>query len=186
MKKTLLIVCIAVLPGSLFAEGFLDDAVMGVALVNQIVDIEVGGSEGTSKYSESGTGLGVYLDYYYRPRYRINGTLSYIPYDDFDIVETVASADYLLPVNETISLFAGLSGGIAMQKFNDAGLSDAALGIVYGAQLGGIVYINEQWMFEAGYRLRLTDLETDIAIPAGTTTTVSDLNESYLGVVMKF
>ncbi len=182
----MLLLAIYMLPASLSAEGFLDNAIMGVSLVNQTMEIEVGGSEGSSEYTETGTGLGVYMDVYYRPRIRFNGTLSYIAYDDFDILETIVSADYLLPVNDTLSFFTGLAGGAAVQKFSDSGFGDAALGLVYGAQLGGIIYINEQWMFEAGYRLRLTDIETDIAVPAGTTTTVNDLSESYLSVIMKF
>lgn len=186
MRTALISLGLAILPTGLSAEGFLDNAVFGVSLVNQTLEIEVGGSEGASSYSQTGTGLGVYMDYYYRPRYRFNATLNYLAYDDFDIAETIVSADYLYPLNDTFSFFAGLAGGVAMQKFNDAGIGDAALGIVYGAQLGGFLYINENLMFEAGYRMRPTDIETEVGIPSGTTTNVTDLSESYLSVMMKF
>ena len=58
--------------------------------------------------------------------------------------------------------------------------------MVYGAQLGGIVFISDNLMLELGYRLRLTNLETEISTAPGTTETIDQLNETYLSLVVSF
>lgn len=169
---------------ALHAENFLDNTILGVAFISQNVDTEISGTGVTT--SESGSGLGIYLDKYYKRKYRFNGTLSYITYDDFDITQLMVSADYLMPVNSSISFFGGGSIGGAIQTYSDASLSDSAIGLVYGVQLGAIGYISKNLMLEAGYRLRPTNIETDIVTSPGTTATVDDLSETYISILLMF
>ena len=169
----------------LHAESFFDNSIFGIAVINQSVDIEVSGVGQSATTSESGTGLGVYLDKYYKGKYRFNGTLSYIPYDRFDIAQLMVSADYLMPLNEQISFFAGLAGGSALQKYSDASISDSALGLVYGAQLGGIIYINKNIMLESGYRFRPANIETQIEATSQIST-INDMSEFYFSILLMF
>ena len=166
------------------AENFMDNTILGIAFINQTVDIEVTGTTLTG--SDSGSGLGIYLDKYYKRIYRFNGTLSYVTYDDFDISQLMVSADYLLPISPEISFFGGAAVGGALQKYSDASVSDAALGLVYGVQTGAIAYINNNIMLELGYRLRPTSIETDVENIPGAVVTINDLSETYISLLLMF
>lgn len=166
------------------AENFMDNTILGIAFINQTVDLEVTGTTLTG--SDSGSGLGIYLDKYYKKIYRFNGTLSYVSYDDFDISQLMVSADYLFPVSSEISFFGGAAVGGALQKYSDASVSDAALGLVYGVQTGAIAFINDNIMLELGYRLRPTSIETDIASVPGAVVTINDLSETYISLLLMF
>jgi len=186
MKKTaILLLMLGVVP-MLQAESFFDNTVIGLAFINQRAEVELSGGGTAVTFSETGSGLGIYIDKYYSQRYRINGTLSYVGYDDFDIAQVIFSGDYLLPLNENLSFFAGAALGVATQQYSDASVSDSALGGVYGLQAGGIFYINKYIMLEAGYRFRPTRIETEIAELPGTLSTVTDLSESYLSLQLMF
>ncbi|RDH81165.1 MAG: hypothetical protein DIZ80_13695 [endosymbiont of Galathealinum brachiosum] len=184
MKNICAIFFILLLSTKANAEGFFDNTIFGIAFINQNVDIEVTGTNAGS-FSDSGSGLGLYLDKYYKKKYRFNSTLSYVTYDTFDITELIFSADYLVPVSPQISFFGGAALGGALQTFSDSSASDGALGAVYGVQLGGIVFINNNLMLEAGYRLRPTSIETEIT---GSTdiVTIDDLSETYISLLLMF
>jgi len=166
------------------AENFMDNTILGIAFINQSVDIEASGTTFTG--SDSGTGLGIYLDKYYKKTYRFNGTFSYITYDDFDISQLMVSTDYLLPMSPEISFFGGVAIGGAIQKYSEASISDAALGLVYGAQVGGIAFINDNIMLELGYRLRPTSIETEVTSVPGSVLTIKDLSETYFSILLMF
>ena len=85
MKKLITTLILLSLTTPLQAEGFFKDALYGVAIINQNIDLKFNDGTTTSTSSDSATGIGVYLDKYYKRTYRLNGTWSYIPYDDFAI-----------------------------------------------------------------------------------------------------
>ena len=186
MKKLSAIIILICAPMVSHAEGLLNNAVLGVAIIHQDAEIEVSGNGGSASSTENGTGIGIYLDKYEQQKYRYNGTFSFISYDNFDITDLVLSADYLLPVNHNVTFFGGAAFGGAIQKYSDASLGDAALGAVYGVQVGGIAYMSENFILEAGYRFRPTKLETEVDAPSGTLVTVSDLSSTYLSLQLKF
>ncbi len=166
------------------AESFFQDATIGIAVISQSADVSISGSGDSNATSESGIGMGVYLEKYDQKKYRYNATFSIIGYDDFDIYGLVASADYILPLNYNFSAFAGVSAGAAMQNYTS--ISDSAVAPVYGVQFGGILYVSDQLMLELGYRIRPTSLETEVEIPAGTVVEVDDLSEAYLNILIGF
>lgn len=166
-------------------ENFFDNLSYGVILISQSVDVTVDDGTTSVTDSESGSGIGIYADKFVRGQYRYNGTLSYVSYDDFTITSLTVGADYLMPMSSSFALFGGVAAGGAGQKYSDAGFGDMALGLVYGAQLGGILFVSDNLMLELGYRLRLTDLETEITTPAATTT-IDELSETYLSLVISF
>ena len=187
MEKKLIILLMLLITPIAQAESFFDSTIIGIAFINQTADIEVTGGAGLIvSGSESGSGMGLYIDKYYERQYRLNATLSYVGYDNFDIGQLVFSADYLFPVNEDISFFAGAALGAATQKYADASVVDSALAGVYGLQAGGIVYINKYIMLEAGYRYRPTNIETEIVGIPGAISTVTDLSETYLSLLLMF
>ncbi len=186
MKKVISIVLLLGISVNANAESFFDNAIFGISLINQNVDIEVSSSGSSVTGSDSGSGIGLYLDKYYKRKYRFNSTLSFINYDTFDISQLMFSADYLVPVNATVSFYGGGSLGGALQKYSDSSISDSALGLVYGVQLGSIIYINKKLMLELGYRFRPTSIETDITSIPGTVTTINDLSESYFNILLMF
>jgi len=168
------------------AESFFDNTIIGLAFISQSAKIEVSGAGQDISFSENGSGLGLYIDKYYNRIYRVNATLSYVSYDNFDIGEIIFSADYLLPVNESLSFFGGAALGAATQKYTNAGVSDSALSAVYGLQAGAILYVNKYIMIEAGYRFRPTNIETELAATQSDISTVTDLSESYLSLLLMF
>ena len=184
MKKISTVLFLFFISINVNAENFMDNTILGIAFINQTVDIEATGTTVTG--SDSGSGIGVYLDKYYNKIYRFNGTLSYVSYDDFDISQLMVSADYLFPVSPEISFFGGVAIGGALQKYTDASVSDAALGLVYGVQTGAIAYINDNIMLELGYRLRPTSIETDVTSIPGTVVTINDLSETYISLLLMF
>jgi len=186
MKKLISILAFMLLSAPAYAESLLDNTILGIAFINQDADIKISGPTTSASVSESGSGFGIYLDKYHKRKYRFNGTLSYITYDDFDVMQAMLSADYLIPVNGTVTFFAGASGGGALQQYSDASFSDSSLGFVYGAQAGAIAYINKNIMLELGYRARPTSIETEIESSPGTTTTVEDMSETYFSVLLMF
>jgi len=184
MKKISLVLFLLFISNNVNAESFMDNTILGIAFINQTVDIEATGTTLTG--SDSGTGFGIYLDKYYKKTYRFNGTVSYVTYDDFDISQFMVSADYLFPMSAEISFFGGAAIGGALQKYGDASISDAALGLVYGVQTGAIAFINDNIMLELGYRLRPTSIETEVASLPGSVLTINDLSETYISLLLMF
>ncbi len=186
MKKHIALLLMSVIAPATQADGIFDNTIIGLAFISQSAEIEVNGVGQNASFSETGSGLGLYIDKYYNRTYRVNGTLSYVSYDNFDIGEIIFSADYLLPINENLSFFGGAALGAATQKYTDAGVSDSALGAVYGLQAGAILYISKSIMLEAGYRFRPTSIETELARTQGDISTVTDLSESYFSLLLMF
>jgi len=166
------------------AESILDNTMFGVSVINQDVNVAVKLAGTTVNVEESGTGFGVYLDKYHQGKYRFNTTLSYVGYDAFDFASMTVAADYLVPYNKQLSFFAGVSAGGGMQQYADMSLADASSGLLYGAQLGGIAYLNKELMLEVGYRQRIVNVETDI--DSGGTTLVDEQSELYLSFLLMF
>ncbi|MCW8934374.1 MAG: porin family protein [Gammaproteobacteria bacterium] len=184
MKKICVLLFLIFTSINVNAENFMDNTILGIAFINQTVDMETTGSALTA--SDSGSGLGIYLDKYYKKKYRFNGTFSYVTYDDFDISQLMVSADHLFPVSPEISFFGGVAAGGALQKYTDASVSDSALGLVYGVQTGAIAFINDNIMLELGYRLRPTSIETEVIAAPGTVVTINDLSETYISILLMF
>jgi len=186
MKKIILIFSMLLISKNINAAGIFDNTIFGVSFINQNVDIEVTTTGSVDNNTDSGSGFGLYLDKYYKRKFRFNSTISYIGYDTFDIAQLMFSTDYLLPVNSRISFFGGVAAGGAIQKYSDAGAGDSALGAVYGAQLGGIVFINDNLMLELGYRLRPSSgIETEV-VGTGSIISVTDLSETYFSILLMF
>jgi len=185
MKKFFLLLILFSISTSGRGANFMDNTVIGIAFINQSVKMELTGPNISVSDSASGSGFGIYLDKYYKRNYRFNGTLAFFGYSGFDITELIFSADYLLPMNDNITLFAGLALGGALQKYNSASLTDSALGGVYGAQLGAIAYINKNLMLELGYRYRPASIETEIS-GTNLVNTINDMSESYFSILLMF
>jgi hypothetical protein len=169
-----------------------DQLYYGLALINQQLtqDIQTVSPASISTVKETGTGLGLYADYFYKGDYRFNGTFSYISYNTFSFISLTASADYLFPIDSNFTLFTGVTAGVAGMKFNDASAGDMSLGTLYGIQAGAIAFLSNGIMIELGYRIRPASVETDILDPATkvliATSTVDELNETYLNLVITF
>jgi hypothetical protein len=157
----------------------------GIAVINQDVDVSVSSGGTTLTSTEDGSGFGVFADMYYRGTYRFNGTVSYVDYTDFYIISATASADYLIPINDRFTLFAGVTAGGISQKYSDSSVSDMALSYLGGVQLGGIMVAGEHVMVELGFRQRFTDLETDLTSQAAVAT-VDEITETYISLNLMF
>lgn len=162
-----------------------DNLLIGIAVISQEVDQKIVTGGSTSNATDDGSGIGIYADYYYRNKYRFNGTVSYVDYTDFYIATATAAADYLIPVNANFTLFAGATAGGASQSYSDASASDMSLALLYGIQAGAIMFVNEHLMLELGYRIRSTDLETEFTA-VNTTITIEEMNETYLSLIITF
>jgi hypothetical protein len=167
-------------------KSFFSNLSYGIMFISQSVDVTNDNGTTSVTNSESGSGIGIYADKFYKQQYRFNGTLSYISYDNFIITSLTAAADYLVPVSANIALFGGLAAGGTGQKYNNSGFGDMSLALVYGAQLGGIMFVNDNLMLELGYRLRMTNLETEITTTPVSTDTIDQLDEAYLSLVFSF
>ena len=167
-------------------EPFFSNIQFGLVFISQSLDVISSNGTTTTTSSESGSGFGIYADKFIGDKYRLNGTLSYVSYDNFAIISATTAADYIVPMNANLALFGGLAAGVAGQKYTDSSVSDMSLAMVYGAQLGGILFVSDNLMLELGYRLRLTNLETEITTAPGNTDTIEQLNEGYISFVVSF
>lgn len=177
--KFLLLLCFS-LPSH--AEYFRDKYIFGASYIQQYADLKAdrGGA------SDTGNGFGLYLDKYIKHQYRINSTLAYIHYSTFDVTELIIAADYLIPVQTTVSAFVGASVGLASQKYSDASLSDSATGSIKGLQLGIIKYLDDEYLIEIGLRKRTADIKTVIATVPESHSTITNLDEAYIGILFMF
>ena len=167
-------------------EPFFSNIQFGLVFISQSLDVISSNGTTTTTSSESGSGFGIYADKFIGDKYRLNGTLSYVSYDNFAIISATTAADYIVPMNANLALFGGLAAGVAGQKYTESSASDMSLALVYGAQLGGILFVSDNLMLELGYRLRLTNLETEITTAPGNTDTIEQLNEGYISFVVSF
>jgi len=179
LLKLLLPLCFA---SPLHAGYFEDNYLFGASYIQQFADLKA--ERGSA--SETGNGVAVYLDTYIKHQYRIKSTLGYIYYEGFDITEMVFSADYLFPIRDSFSAFAGVGLGVASQKYKDATLGDAASDSVYGTQIGIIKYINNSHLLELGIRQRNTGIQTVVDSIPVSTVRLKSLNEVYLSVLFMF
>jgi len=182
MYPRLLLFCLLL---TLSQPGRAADIFYGLAVLSQKVDVSVTSGGTTLTSSEDGSGIGVFADMYYRGTYRFNGTISYVDYTSFYITSATAAADYLIPVNATFTLFAGLTAGVTGQVYNDASFSDMAMSHLVGAQLGGIMVAGDHLMLELGYRQRATNLETDLT-NASAVAKIDKISETYLNINILF
>jgi hypothetical protein len=167
-------------------ESFFSNLSYGIMFISQSVDVTNTSGATSTTSSETGSGIGIYADKFYKNTYRFNGTFSYVSYDNFAITSLTAAADYLIPVSSNFALFGGAAAGVAGQKYSDSGFGDMSMAMVYGAQLGGILVMSDNLMLELGYRLRLTNLETEITTIPASIDTIDQLNETYLSLVISF
>jgi len=186
MKKLISILFLSLFVSHTQAGNILDGAVFGVSLIRQDVNLAINIPGSGFSRNESATGIGVYLDKFYKRKYRFNSTLSYVAYDSFDLAELTVSADYLVPLNQRVSFYAGLTGGGGMQKYSDVGISDASFGLVYGAEIGGIVYVNSNLMIESGYRKKLSNITTEVTSVSGMVVDLDEINEFYFNFLLMF
>lgn len=187
MRKIAVILFVLLLSNNSNAEGIFDNTIFGLTYINQNADISITSPASTLPRSYSGSGFGLYLDKYYKRKFRFNGTLSYINYESFDLGQLMVSADYLIPLNARYSFFTGAAVGGAIQKYSDASsIADSSIGTVYGVQAGVIAYINDYLMVELGYRLRPANIETELTSVADAVITVDDLSETYLSFLLMF
>jgi hypothetical protein len=167
-------------------ESFFSNISFGVAFISQNADVINSNGATSSTSSEKGSGIGIYADKFIDGKYRLSGALNYVSYDNFITTSLTASGDYLIPLNPSFAMFGGLAAGVAGQKYTDSSFSDMSAALVYGAQLGGILLISDKLMMELGYRLRMTNLETEIITAPGTKDTIEQMNEAYLSLIFSF
>lgn len=170
----------------LSANSFFDELSFGVSVVRQEASLTLTTAGNRIGYTDDATGIELYTEYYHQGKYRYKGSLVHSAYDDFDIIELLIAADYLMPVSPQFSLFAGGAAGTALQQFPDTGLSDSSSGLLYGTQLGGIYYLNKHFMAELGYRLRLTSLKTEVADASNSRIELDQLDEIYISLLLMF
>ena len=186
MKKLISVLFLSLFFSHAHAGSVLDDVVFGVSLIRQDVNLQINSPGSKVSLNESATGFGVYVDKYYKKKYRFNSTLNYVAYDLFDLVGLTVSADYLVPLNQEVSFFAGLSGGAGMQKYNDVSISDASFGLVYGAEIGAIAYVNSNLMIESGYRKKLSNIKTEVKSASDMEAELEEINEFYFNFLLMF
>lgn len=167
-------------------ESFFSNLSYGIMLISQSVDVTNTSGASSTTNSETGSGIGIYADKFYNGKYRFNGTFSYVSYDNFIVTSFTAAADYLMPVSGNLALFGGVAAGVAGQKYTDSSFSDMSMAPVYGAQLGGILFVSDNLMLELGYRLRLTNLETEITTIPASVDTIDQMDEAYLSLILSF
>ena len=185
MKKLVVTLMLFVASMTVQAGNILDNAIFGVSVLSQDTNLVVKLPTSTVNVEESGTGISVYFDSFYRSKYRFNTALSFVSYEVFDFASLTVAADYLFPYNQQISFFAGGSAGGGMQQYTDTSISDSSFGLLYGVQFGGIAYLNKQIMMELGYRHRIADIETEIDSIAGTTL-IDEQSDLYLSFLLMF
>jgi len=189
MNIRLISLLLITLPIPSYADYFDDNYIFGISLIRQYAETELTNNAtatelaNNSTTSDKGSGLGLYLDLYIEHTFRFNSTLSYVNYDQFDILGMTGSIDYLIPVTTNFSLFAGAAIGGATQKFDSDVFRESAASALYGGQLGGIKYLSDSNLIEIGFRLRETDL---VATNTTTTTTIYNLNEFYFSLLFMF
>ncbi len=186
MKSYKQIFILFLFSGNVLASGTSSETHYGISLMQQTAELEIIHSLGVDRKTENGTGIAAYLEKYYSTKYRLNASLGFISYDEFYILESILSIDYLMPLTAKSRLFAGISTGAAMQTFENADASDGAVSFIYGVQLGAMSYFEYDKMFELGFRLRPTRLETNVEQPQGTRVEVDSLNEIYVNFWVKF
>ncbi|KLV05512.1 outer membrane protein H1 [Photobacterium aquae] len=64
----------------------------------------------------------------------------------------LASYDYLLPVHQNINLFAGVSAGMAYNKFETDFAANSSTDFVWGGQVGAQYNIGNNWSTDLTYR----------------------------------
>jgi len=183
LLKFILLLCLSV---EVRAEYYGDHVLLGLSMIRQTVDMQSNNNGVISEISESGNGFGLYFDKFYQYQYRFSGAISYVTFNSFAVTELMFSADYLIPVDETMSIFAGLALGGVAQDFNDAAQSDLGIGLGYGAQLGGMKFLSENVLLEAGYRLRISDIATDFGAISQSSIVLDKFNEFYISVLLMF
>jgi len=187
LKRLLLASILIVSSSNSMAENTL---YYGLAIINQSLTQEVTPTTGSSTTTESnGSGLGIYADLFYQNKYRFNATLSYIGYTGFNFTSLTASADYLFPLDSTFTFFTGVAAGGAAMTFDGSGVSDTALGTLYGVQAGAIMFLPANFMLEFGYRIRPAQIETEIVDSTGAVTAqsnIDELNETYFSLIITF
>jgi hypothetical protein len=187
LSNLLLLMMLIVTPSTvLSATSILDDLSFGVSVLRQESSLTLTSAGNNISYTDNASGIELYAEQYYQGKYRYKGSLTRIAYDDFDITELMFAADYLIPMNPQFSLFAGGAAGVALQQFADTGLSDSSSGLLYGAQLGGIYYLNKYFMAELGYRLRFTQLETEVIDASNSRIELEQLDEMYISLLLLF
>lgn len=182
----LLTICLVTPSIAVSAESFLDELSFGVSVLRQEASLTLTTDGNDIRYTDDATGIELYAEYYHQGKYRYKGSLARIAYDGFDITELVLAADYLMPLNPQLSLFAGVAAGAALQQFPGTSLSDSSSGLLYGAQLGGIYYLNRHFMAELGYRLRMMSLETEVSGISNSRVELEQLDEIYISLLLMF
>lgn len=164
--------------------GHASDIIWGLSAVKQEINQTITSGMSTITATDDATGFGLQADIYYQTKYRFNGTINYVDYTDFTISSASVSADYLVPIDSQKTLFIGATVGGIGQVYASSGLSDSAFSYLHGFRLGGIALLSSNFMLEAGYRLQSTDLKTEFV--GGDTSTIDELNELYLSLMVLF
>lgn len=184
LRFMLLLSLLAVSIQGVRADSGFDQLLTGVALMSQQANIEIDDAGSISQLSENGTGFGIFADKYLNGEYRLSGIISFVDYTDFYVMSLAGSADYLMPITAQYAGFVGAGLGLSSQNYSNSSVSESALAMSYGAQLGMIAFVSNQLILEVGYRLRATDLKTDFL--SGRTGTLDEITESYISMIFTF
>ena len=176
-----LMLCAISLP--VYASGLLDNLRYGIALVNQNETLELKSGGTVASASHSSSGFALFAEKYYRKKFRFSGSLGLTSHPGNKIINATLSADYLYPIDGRTALFGGLAAGGAGQQYDGSSLTDMSMGLVYGAQLGALFYINHYLSIDLGYRLRISSLKSEVT-GTSDTITATGLDELYVGFVI--
>lgn len=186
MNNLIKIILLFSLSPALYADYYSERYIPGIRVIQQYADIKKSSGTISQTSSDSGNGLGLYVEKYYDNSYRQSSSLSYVVFNDFDIIGLNYSADYLFPMNDNISLFSGLSLGMAIQKYNNTSISNSSFGFNYGVQFGAMNFINENIMLELAFLLKLTNLTTEIDSTPASSNTINSLSEINFNILLMF
>jgi len=167
------------------ADNLLNNLRYGITLLNQDLSFDIDSATGVVSDSQNASGFAVFAEKYSQQKYRFSGSLGLVSYTGSKVLSANLSADYLYPISGRTALYGGMSLGAAGQQYDGNSLSDMSLGLVYGGQLGTLFFINKNLTLDLAYRLRSTDLESNIST-SGSSITTTRLDEIALGFVVSF
>lgn len=76
--------------------------------------------------------------------------------DGADLTSILARHDFLFPLQEQFSLFAGGHAGLAMLSVDEGGNAN---GLQFGLQLGGLIHLSEKAFIDLGYSYSITTVK---------------------------
>lgn len=87
---------------------------------------------------------------------RFYADFSRASFDGGDLTSILARHDFLFPMQEQFSLFAGGHAGLAMLSLDEGGNAN---GLQFGLQLGALIHLSEKAFIDLGYSYSITTIK---------------------------